>query len=47
MDMRKYTPVRAEMNLAVIDAFELGLFVKWSHEGLPMETFLDYNGLQI
>ncbi len=46
MDLRKYSPVRADVNLAVMDAVETGLFVKWSHEKLPMEAFLDYNGLQ-
>ncbi len=46
MEMRKYTPVRAEMNLAVMDAVELGLFTKWSSEGLPIEAFLDYDSLQ-
>ncbi len=47
MDRRKYSPVRAEMNSVVMNAVELGLFVKWSQEQLPMEAFLDYNGLQI
>ncbi len=46
MDMRKYTPVRAEVNLAVLDAIEFGLFVKWSQEQLPSEAFLDYAVLQ-
>ncbi len=46
MDMRKYTPVRTELNLAVMNAFETGLFTKWSSEGLPIEAFLDYDNLQ-
>ncbi len=46
MDLRKYTPIRAEMNFAIMVAVERGLFLKWSHEGLPTEAFLDYDNLK-
>ncbi len=47
MEVRKYSPIRAEMNLVVMDAVETGLFTRWRQEQLPMEAFLDYNGLQV
>ncbi len=44
--MRKYSPIRAEVNHLIMTALEFGLFIRWNEEGLPYVALLDYRGLQ-